>query len=197
MRDGKTLTWLAMLALLYLAAAPGCSNGSGGGPVGPVPLGAGFAPSVTPGSPDRVRLVGRTSGDLVSVDIVIAGATTSDDLYSFAFDLTVDDPTVAEYVDGSAEFGTALELAAGQQGEVLASSNGGRITVGVSKLGGGPGNGVAGGEPAVATLTFRILRRDTTRLRIAALPPPAALDSTGTGIGSVSFDVEPATLWGS
>jgi hypothetical protein len=68
--------------------------------------------------------------------------------------------------------------------------------VGVSKLGACAGNGVAAGQAAVATLTFDVLKAGTTTLRFAAVPPPAALDSSDGTIATIAFDAAAATLTG-
>lgn len=193
----------ALLVLVALLAGFGCGGSGGGGGVTPLPMpnpiAASFAESGTAASPDQVRLRGTAVGTDVVVDVVIAGATTSSDLYSFAFDLVLSDASVATYVAGSATFGSALTLGAGQTGEALASQGGSRITVGVSKVGGGAGNGVGATEEVVASLRFRVLKREMTTLTIEGSPPnpPAALDSTGAVIASVVFDAAAAAIGGS
>ena len=74
-----------------------------------------------------------------------------------------------------------------------------RITIGVTKLGGGSGNAISGGEPAIVDLTFRILSEGTSSLTLTGGPSsnPTALDSSGAVIPSVTFDVQPALLSGS
>jgi hypothetical protein len=142
-------------------------------------------------TPDLVRLTGTAAGDVAVVYVAIGGPTTSDDLYAFAFDLVIGDTSVLSYINGSATFGDALTLGAGEEGEVLAVQNDDRVTVGVSKLGATSGNGVAVDEATVVSLRFRVLRRDrTSTLTIAGFAPndPAALDSTGTNVDSVTFD---------
>jgi hypothetical protein len=79
-----------------LALAFGC--GSDDGTLAP-PLTASFRSSGTASAPNRVRLVSPTvSADTVVVDVLIGGPTTSADLYSFAFDLLLRDPSIAVYV---------------------------------------------------------------------------------------------------
>ena len=165
----------------------------------PTPLGQ-FQSSSTPPAANRVYLVGgASSGDLVTVNVAIGGATTSTDLYSFAFDLVLGDPTVAQFVSGSADFGNALTLGAGQSYSVLASQSGDRVIVGVSKTGGGPGNGVSVSEAVVLDLTFRVLKAGTTSIGLAGPPGgsgPVALDSGGATIGSIQFDASSAWISG-
>jgi hypothetical protein len=133
------------------------------------------------------------------LDVIIMGPTTSNDLYSFAFDLVLSDSGVAQYINGSASFGSALNLDVGQQAEALASQNGNRVTVGVSKLGAGSGNGVGNSEETVVGLRLRVLKRGMTTITIEGSPPndAAALDSTGAIVNSVQFDSAAAAISGS
>jgi len=136
---------------------------------------------------------------MVTIQVMIGAPTSSSDLYSFAFDLVLGDETVAEYVGGSATAGTALTTSGGQSLQVLASQQGDRVAMGVTKLGGGAGNAVTGtGEVLVAEFTFRLLKAGTTSLSIEGAPgnDPAALDSGGSDIASVTFDDADATLIG-
>lgn len=197
---GSNFTRVAGVALvgLVLACLAGCSSSSS--PVITAPgISGGFATSGTTASGDTVRLTGSAVEDLVTVSVTIGGPTTSTDLYSFAFDLLIGNQAVARYVPGSAEFGTALTTGTGQTPQVLATQNGNRVTVGVTKLGGGAGNGVTSGEPAIVNLTFQILQAGNSSLTLSGGPSssPAALDSTGTTVPSVTFDTSPAMLSGS
>jgi len=191
---------VAAVLLLLATLATGCSSG-GGASLGVLPadLSASFSDSGTGGAPDLIRISGSPTDDLVNIEVSIGGPTTSADFYSFAFDLILGDSTVAEYVAGSATAGTALTTDGGQALQVLATRQGDRITIGVTKLGGGTGNGITGtGESAVVGLTFRVLRAGTTSLTIEGSPgtDPAALDSSGDEIDSVTFDTVAATLLG-
>ncbi len=192
-----------LIAAVLLVCAIACSGGGGsddddGDGDLPNGIGASFISSGTPSSPDGVRLTGTTSGDIVIIKVVIAGPTTSTDLYSFAFDLLFSDPTVVESIGASVDFGAALILTGGQTGEALATLNGDRVTVGVSKVGGGAGNGLGATEETVVSMTLRVRRRAITTVQIAGSPPndPAALDSAGAIIGSVVFDPGSATISG-
>ena len=192
---------LLIVALLLLATlATGCGSGGGSdGGVLPVGLAAQFSGSGTAGAPNLVRLNGSSTGDLIEVEVSIGGPTSSMDLYSFAFDLVLGDPAVAEYVGGSVSVGTALTTENGQTLQVLAMQQGARITVGVTKLGGGTGNRVSEtGDATVVGLVFRMLRSGATTLTIEGSPgnDPAALDSNGAKIDSVAFDAVAATLVG-
>jgi len=198
-REIRTPSVVSVL-LLLATLATGCGSG-GGADLGILPAGlsASFSDSGTAAAADGIRISGSPTDDLVHVEVSIGGPTTSADLYSFAFDLILGDSTVAEYVTGSATAGTALTTDAGQAVQVLATRQADRITIGVTKLGGGTGNGITGtGESTVVGLTFRVLRVGTTTLTIEGSPgtDPAALDSSGDEIGSVTFDTVAATLLG-
>ena len=186
--------WVAGL----LVAVVSCGGGGGDGNVVTPAVTASFSPSGTASGANLVRLQGSASGDLVTIDVVIKGPTTTDDVYSFAFDLELSNPAVARYENGSALFGAALTIGAGQSSQILASQNGDRVTLGVSKAGGGDGNGVGDAEVVVAKLTFRVLSEGLTLVTISGSPPndPAALDSTGATIDSIQFDPAPAAISG-
>jgi hypothetical protein len=193
---------VALAASLFLVAAcSGSGSGDdGGSEVTLPPITASFTPSGTAAVADLVRLTGDAVADMVTVHVTLRGQTTSNDLYAFAFEMLLSDPTVASYVSGSAQLGQALQFGAGQQGTVLVSQSGNRITVGVTKLGGGSGNGVGATDEVVVSLDFQVVRRNApTTLAVDTTPPasPSALDSHGAAIPSVSFDTSAATLMGS
>jgi hypothetical protein len=177
----------AALALVLLSTGVGCGNDD-------PPVTAAFGGSGVTAAANVVRLTGQASSDTVVVGVAIGGPTTSGDLYSFAFDVTVGDPSAVQYVEGSATIGSALTLGTGQTGEALASQSGSVVTVGVTKLGGGAGNGVGAGESGIVNLTFRVLKATTTTIGIAA--SATALDSNGAAVPSVQFDSTPATIAG-
>jgi len=187
-----------VLQVLFLT---GCSS-SEDSSFGVIPPGvvAGFVASPAAPAADLVRIRGvGASGNVVTVDVAISGPTSSGDIYSFAFDLVLSDPTVASYVTGSARVGTALVPAGGQGSIVLVSQNGNRVIVAVSKSEGGAGNAVGGSEEAIVRLDFLVLRAGTTDLTLAGQDPssdPAALDSTGSVIPGVTFDQASARLTG-
>lgn len=195
---------LPALALLLLAAACSSSdNNNGGGGAG---VTAAFTPSATAAAANLVRLrAGSAGSDMVTVEVALSGVTTSADIYSFAFDLVLSDATVASYVSGSAVVGGVLVPVGPQGTSVLVSQAGSRVVVGVSKTGGGAGNGVGAGEQVVVSLTFRVARVGSTNVTFAGSPSnpqnptanPAALDSGGAVIGSISFDAVAATISGS
>ncbi len=193
---------LPILATLALTLAPlGCGGGGGDGNE---PIVAGFVASGTPAAPKLVRLAGRAlDNDTVQVDVVLDGPTASSDIYSFAFDIELSDTTVARYISGSAQFGNALELLAGQGSSVLVSQQGNRVVVGVSKTGGGPGNGFGAEQRLVVRLLFAVTARGSTNLlfRGSSDPgnptaDPAALDSQGQVIPEIVFDTAAAKIAG-
>lgn len=169
-----------------------------------------FTGSGTASSPNLVRMTQAVvDRDLVRINVVIGGPTSSSDLYSFAFDLVLSDATVAAYVPGTAQAGTALQPSAGQSITVLVnpdSARPNRVVVGVSKIGGGSGsgNGIGAGEPTVVSLVFRVLRRDVTSITFGGSSSnptspnfnPVALNSSNAVISSVNFDPAPVRLAG-
>ena len=201
--------WQAAACVLLAGAAltlTACSS-SDGPTVGVIPpvVSASFTPSSTPASANTTRLRSTAvSGNLLTLEVAISGVTTSSDLYSFVFDLVLGDGTVARYVGGTASFGSALTLGAGQGSVVLASQTGNRVVIGVSKSGGGTGNGIGATEEAILSLTFEVLKAGTTSVTIMGSPTnpqnptanPAALDSTGAVIPSVVFDGASAQISG-
>jgi hypothetical protein len=202
----RVLPVLSILACLPLLC---CGGGSSSDPTTPA-FTAQFTPSGTPAAANLVRMTQAVlDRDLVRINVVIGGPTSSSDLYSFAFDLVLSDATVASYVPGSAQAGTALQPSAGQSISVLAnpdSDRPNRVVVGVTKVGGGPGNGVAGGEPTVVSLVFRVLRRDITSITFGGSSSdptnqnfnPVVLNSADPQgvISSVDFDSAPVRLAG-
>jgi hypothetical protein len=157
----------------------------GGG--SPAPVQVACASSATPAGANLVRLVCGTSRgqDVATLVVAIGGPTASGDLSGFAFDLLLSDPGVAEYVPGSAVFGSALVLGPGQTGLVAAGQQAGsdRVKVGVDKSPLAPGNGVGAQEVPIVSLDLRLLRAGSTDVTLVASPPhaaPAALDSNGT-----------------
>ncbi len=200
-----TQTLFAVILAGSMLGSWGCDGDGGGGVIMPPPgIAASFTSSGTASAPDRVRFTaGSIQGDMAVVHVSIGGPTTSSDIYSFAFDVVLGSSSVATYVSGSATAGDALVPSAGQGVIVEAEASSqapNRVVVGVTKSGGGLGNGVAAGEATIVRLTFRVLTRGTTTLSLEGAPGgqgPVALDSTGAVIGSIGFDAAPASLSGS
>jgi len=107
-------------------------------------------------------------------------------------------------VPGSASAGNALSLSAGQSIDLYVQQSGGRVVLGIRKLGGGSGNGVSGSQATVVSVAFDVLRAGSTALTLAGSPTnpqnptpnAAAFDSGGTKVGSVRFDSAEGTLSG-
>ena len=200
---GSSIGYLVILTLLALPGAS-CGGGDGGGSVVNPSLTVTFTDSGTASVPDLVRLAGTPSGEQVTVEVALAGPTTSNDIYAFAFDLVIGDTSVLAYVLGSAQMGSALSTAGCLGESVLADQSGDRVVVGVSKLGGCSGNGVPADERAIVRITFRVLRAGSSTLSLAGSPQalraatsePTAFDSSLDRIDSIQFDVASATIRG-
>jgi hypothetical protein len=183
---------IATLAIVTVWA--GCGGGDDpvrGGVV------ASFSESGTAAQDNQVRLVGgATSGDTVIVEVA-CGETDSLDVYGFAFDLVLSDPSVAEYVAASVEAGDAFS------GNVIAvaEQNGERIVIGVSQTD-QTGDAIAGPESSVVRLALKLLKTGTTEISFEGSTgsnptnDPTAFDSGGTPIGTIVFDAVPATVIG-
>lgn len=157
-----------------------------------------FTTSTTATAVDLIKLVpGPRSGGRVVVQAVIYGPDTNLDMYSFAFDVKIGDPTVLRLLAGSAVAGNALTVSGGQSVTVQAGpdqSDPTHIVVGVTKVGGGAGNGVAGASAIIVSLTFQALKQGTSTLAIAAAPAPAVLNRNGAAIGAITFDTANGTV---
>lgn len=168
-------------------------------------LGASFTASSTAQTPRLVKLVQKAkSGTRVVVQAVIYGPDTTLDMYSFAFDVKIGNPAVAKFVAGSAVAGNALVPTAGQTVEAIADlgtlpgggTDNSLVVVGVTKLGGPPGNGIAGASAVIVELAFDVVKSGTSTLTLTGSPNPQALDSLGVPIGSITFDAASASIKG-
>ena len=90
----------------------------------------------------------------------------------------------------------AHKFATGDGDIARGGADNGRVVVGVSKLGGPPGNGVAGASAIVVRLTFALQKEGSTTLTFGGSPSPKVLDSGGTPIGTITYDGASATLTG-
>ena len=196
-----TLAAIAALAL-GAGALSGCDGAEENGASG---FTAGFIASGTLPEIGRVRIEKSFSTDRrVDLRVVIDGPDTSLDLYAFAFDLVLSNPAVAKFVEGSASAGDALQAFAGQDVSVIATQNGSRVVVGVTKNGGPPGNGVASAKATVVNLSFDILSAGTCALAFSGSPgnpqnpvlDPTALNPADAEILEVRFDDLPSYLTG-
>lgn len=197
-------TWLTTRSrrhfiLAATAAVALLGFGCGGGDDSPT-FNSSFTPSGTTAAANVIKLVPKgASGNALVVEAIIYGPTTSTDLYSFSFDVVIGDPTVLAFAPGSAVAGPALTVSGGQTISAIAApamADPTHIVVGVSKLGGGNGNQVAGTSAAVVDLTFGFLRPGTSTLSIATSPAPAVTDHNGLVIGSITFDAAMGTATG-
>jgi hypothetical protein len=192
----RTRVGIAALLALALVLPFGCGGDDGGGGVVPTNLVASVVPSGTAAAPNLVRLrASSVSGDTAVLEVVLGGPTTSSDVYAFAFDLVLSNPAIAAYVAGSAAAGTALVPTGGQSITVQAVQTGNRVVVGITKVGGGAGNGVGAAEPAIVRLSFRVLAAGATQVTfsgsVAPQNPtgaPAALDSNVAIVPTIAFD---------
>jgi len=197
----SSIGYLLILALLAVGGVS-CGGGGGGGSVVNPSLTVTFADSGTGSAPDLVRLTGSPSGEQVTIEVALAGPTTSAGIYAFAFDVVIGDTSVLAYVVGSAQIGSVLTTTGCLGETVLAAQSGDRVVVGVSKLGACPGNGVPAGERAIVSMTFRVLEAGTSTLSLAGSPQaqrlptgePSAFDSDRVRIDSIQFDAVPATI---
>ena len=189
------------IASLVTASLLGCSDDDASA------LSVTFTPSATPQAARLVKLVQKTkSGGRVVVQAVIYGPDTTLDMYSFAFDVNIGDTDVLRYVDGSDVAGDALVPAGGQTVESIVGlgtlPGGGTdlstVVVGVSKLGGGAGNGIAGTSAVVVELSFDVRSAGATTLTLTGSGgnPPRVFDSNGSVIGTISFDPADAAVQG-
>jgi len=188
----KGLSLFGFLALFALDL--GCKGSDSIAPVT-----ASFTPSGSASTANLVRLRGTTSGDRVTIDFTLQGPTSTNDLYSFGFDLVLSDPGVVELIPGSTRFGPALDLTGSQQGQILASQSGNRVTIGITKVGGGGGSGVGPTEEVLGSLDFHVVQRDFTEIFIEGTPPhdATALDSSGAIANNIVFDPLPSAINGS
>jgi len=202
MKTSPTSTSRTVIAAMVVAAA--CGLGCGGGGSSDT-LSASFSATATAASPRLVKLIQKSkSNSNVVVEVVIYGPDTTLDMYSFAFDVKIGDPGIVRFVNNPAVAGNALLASAGQSVTAVASlgtlAGGGadnsRVVIGVSKLGGGGGNGIAGSSAAVIDLTFAVQMQGTTTLTLTGSPLPEVLDSNGVPIASIVFDSGNATIQG-
>ena len=180
--------------MLVLGLAAGCSDDDDGGAAAAVAV---FTASATAPLADGVRMEGTVvADDMVNIQIVLDGQTTSTDIYAFAFDILLSNSGVVQFIPGSALEGGVLETTPPQDVEVVVSQQGNRVIVGVTKTGGGAGNGFGMEERTIVSMDFTV-SSGTTSLTFASTPAmkaPAALDSTTANIPSIIFDTVPATI---
>jgi hypothetical protein len=191
----STRSFIVLSIAAFALFGYGCGGGGSSGS-----FSSAYTASTTAQTANRVKLVPKgASGNVLVVSAVIYGPTTSTDLYSFSFDVVIGDPSVLAFSPGSAAAGTALTVTGGQTLSAIAAPDGSdptHIVVGVTKLGGGVGNQVAGTSAVVVDLTFGFLKAGTSTLSIASSPAPSVLDHNGAGVGSIIFDTATGTATG-
>jgi hypothetical protein len=190
------------IAALAAASLLGCGGGDSGSGFAVT-----FTPSTTAATPRLVKLVQKSkSGGRVVVQAVIYGPDAALDMYSFAFNVLIGDPNVLRFVTGSDTPGNALVVSGSQTVDSIAGlgtlPGGGTdystIVVGVSKLGGGTGNGVPGASAVVVEMAFDVRSAGSTTLTLAGSGgnPATVYDSNGSVIGSITFDAQSANVQG-
>jgi hypothetical protein len=195
-RSLKASRWLTALATigLGLGTLASCGGGGGGGGSEPPADPPTFAPSATAPAANLVTMTGSSTNDTtLELRVNIGGPSTSSDIFGFAFNLLLSDPSLVQV--GTPSAGDALT------GNTTASASlqGSRIIVGVTKLG-GAGNGVAGASAVVVRIPLRTLKKGSTTIRFTGSSPStsaadaAALDSNGVKIGTITFDAGSGTL---
>ncbi len=189
--------WLTVLATLGLALGTlaSCGGGGGGDDTAPTATPPTFSPSATAPAANLVTMTGSsTNNTTLELRVNIGGPTTSQDIFGFAFDLLLSDPSLVQV--GTPSAGDALTGTV----SALASLQGSRITVGVTKQAPATGNGVAGASAVVVRIPLRTLKKGSTTIRFVGSTPStsaadaAALDSTATKINSITFDAGAGTL---
>lgn len=172
-----------------------CGGGGGGGDSAPPPVPPTFTPSSTTPAANLVTMTGNSTGsNQVELQVNLGGPTTAQNIYGFAFDLLLSNPSLVQVVSATA--GDALS------GDKTASAalNGSRITVAVSKFNQAAGNGVPGTNAVVVRLVLRTLTQGSTTLRFVGSTPStnaadaAALDPNAAKINTVTFDSASSTL---
>lgn len=187
---GLRLPLLAATLLFAVTAITGCSSSTGS------ESSPDFWSSGTPVAPDQVRLAGGPSiSGTLTLLVQVVGPTSADDLSGFSFDLLLSDPAVADYVDGSATVGTALDPDGTSGVSIQVVHNLQRVSVTVSRRS-GSGNGVSPGQATVLALRYRVQSSGTTAVQFAPDPAPAALDAQGVPISSISYDMVPSAIVG-
>ena len=171
--ENRCLRLTAMLAMAVLILTlPACGSSGGGGGGGGGAVTASFATNDPATMTDLVRF-GPTVcvGNLCNLDILV-GATTNQNYYAFAFDLQLSDPTVARFNLGSDSVGNFFISGSPDS---LASQNGNRVVVGVSKSSGVAGNGTPV-EATLVSLQFQLLKVGSTTVTFQGIPSTNFVD---------------------
>jgi hypothetical protein len=149
---------LAAIALLSAWLLAGCGGDSGGGPTGPAPPPEGSIVFTGTGSPgvNSIALV-QGSGTSASTLVLNVEATSVNDLFGVAFDLSFPSSSLAyqgategTFVSGGGQAATSFEVAQGATGNLIvgltrlgdvngASGTGTLMTIRLGKVSGGSG----------------------------------------------------------
>ena len=157
-------TSLLLVLAAAVAACGGGGGGSGGGVVSPS-LSASFLPDTpNPGANSVSMAEGAASGDVVTVQVRV---TDTNDVYGAAFDVTWNDPSIAQYLGWSP--GTLLEEGGNVPNYTVEGSVPGRVVVGAARSGNVSGVDVSGTRVLIA-LDFRLLRTALTPAVFTANP---------------------------
>jgi hypothetical protein len=131
---------------------------------------------------------GTSPGSLIQVDVKLGGPTTSSDIFAFAFDVVLSNPSVVRSVTGTV--GDALT---GQQLFPPPNFSGDRIVVGVSKAG-GTGNGIGASGATIVSLTFKMDPNTPGTTTLTFDRVTVGGTAQGSVISSVRFDSAAASL---
>lgn len=200
MKPARSVTprWLFVLAVMTLALGTlaSCGGGGGGDDSGPPPTPPTFTPSSTAPAANLVTITGSsTNNTTLELRVNITGPTTSQDIFGFAFNLLLSDPSVLSV--GTATAGDALSGTDSQK-SAQATLSGSRIIVGVTKVNQSAGNGVPG-SAVVVRIPLRKVKAGSTTIRFVGSSPStnaadaAAVDSNEAKIASITFDAASGT----
>lgn len=198
-RESRRVFAVIALAVVMSSCDRGCDDEVTG------PGAATFNSSGSASAQNLVRLTGEAiDADTVRVYVTLTGATTSSELYSFAFDIMLGNmPNSVTLVNGSELAGTVLQTTGSQLMTALIARSNDRIVVGVTKTGGGSGNAGPVGDATIIQFDLDVANSTTfVTLTLAGSPTsavvptnaPAALDPNGQVIGTVLFDTFAATV---
>lgn len=150
-RRAHVLRPILVFACLPLLLHCGGDDGTGG-MVEPTPAPV-FRASGTASAPDLVTLAfgENRPGSLIQVKVHLGGPHAASDIFAFAFDLVLSNPSVIRSV--TAEVGDALT---GQQLLPPPALVGDRLVVGVSKAGGATGDSIGASGAAIVSLVFKM-----------------------------------------
>lgn len=194
----STFALAALGLVVALGTLASCGGGDGGGSTTPPPTPPSYTASPTAPAANLVTMIGSVgSNNTLELIVNLTGPTTANNIYGFAFDLLLSDPSLVAVNGASA--GNALSD--GPSGKAAtAALNGNRITVGVSKLGDDAGNAATTGTSTVVRITLRTLKQGSSTVRFVGSTPStshadaAALDPNQARIPTIQFDAASGTI---